>query len=54
MGHSDGNTPGVRVRLPRPMLARLEAHVDRANGETRSDVMRRAIKAWLDAQEAGR
>lgn len=54
MGHAktttrrDGNTPGIRVRLPEPMLARLDALVDRDNGETRSDVIRRALKEHME------
>lgn len=44
-------TPGFRVRLPRPMLERLDSHVDRSSGETRSVVVRRALKAFLDYLE---
>jgi len=34
--------------LPEPMLARLDARVDRENGETRSDVIRRALKEYME------
>lgn len=39
---------GIRVVLPRGMLQRLDAIVDRANGETRSAVIRRALKEHLE------
>lgn len=43
---------GIRVALPRGMLARLDAIIDRENGETRSIVIRRALKEHLE--RAGR
>lgn len=46
-------TPGFRVRMPRKMLEKLDAHVDREHGETRSDVVRRAIKEYLEHVERG-
>ena len=45
---SKQHTPGFRVCLPGPMLARLDALIDRANGETRSIVVRRALKEYME------
>lgn len=37
----------VGVVLPKRMLERLDAVVERENGENRSDVMRRALALYL-------
>ena len=54
MGHRKTSTrpsngsPGIRVILTPPLLARLDALVDREVGETRSDVIRRALKEHME------
>lgn len=48
MAGNEQHTPGIRVVLPRGMLARLDALVDRENGETRSIVIRRALKEHIE------